>query len=395
MRQHSIRRGRAAIVAGLSAAMVIAGCSASPDEPEPERAIHSATSPLEEAHPDELALPFAFQELPAFTLPFDDTPQSLDGVLFGLHEVEGVLEFTAVTTEGEELWSTQRPATCSGFTLSKAGDTPIAVLTDVESTSDALAQVTASAYDLRTGELQWGPVPVEGPWHGPGTVFAQAAPASAMGDTGPREVLDPATGEPVELDGEIVGEFEGTILGVSGTGADSILAAQGTHEWEIPATELVASGEVSDVPHVETLPGKDNPPGFALLSVDGSQEAGLVNLDDGNVLSTQATSATCDPAAEILVATEPGTLAGYSPEGPEWNRELADGLHISASGGVLTYLRSDTSVQVVNAVTGEDAVGYSPDATNYAVPLLITPNGAAVFKFEELTLVGAYEGPES
>lgn len=395
MSQHSIRRGRAAIVAGLSAVMVVAGCSTSPDEPEPERAIHSATSPLEDAHPDELALPFAFQELPAFILPFDTVPQSLDGVLFGLREVEGVLEFTAVNTEGEKLWSTQRPATCSGFTLSSAGDTPIAVLTDVESTTDALAQVTASAYDLRTGELQWGPVPVEGPWHGPGTVFAQAAPASAMGEVGPREVLDPATGEPVELDGQIVGEFEGTVLSVSGTGADATLAAQGNHEWEIATSELITSGELSDAPQVETLPGKDNPPGFALLSANGSEEAGLVNLDDGNVLSTQATSAAWDPAAEILVATEPGTLAGYSPDGPVWNRELAEGLHISASGGVLTYLRSDTSVQVVNAVTGEDAVGYAPEATNYAIPLLITANGAAVFKFEELTLVGAHEGPES
>src|SRR5699024_8734668 len=163
-------------VAGISAVMILAGCSTPAEEPEPERAVHSATSPLDQAQPDDLILPFAFQELPAFQLPFDDTPKSLDGVLFGLQEVEGVLEFTAVSTQGEKLWSTQRPASCSGFTLSKAGDTPIAVLTDVDSTADALAQVTASAYDLRTGEPQWGPVPVEGPWRGPGTVFAQAAP---------------------------------------------------------------------------------------------------------------------------------------------------------------------------------------------------------------------------
>src|SRR5699024_4092814 len=169
------------IVAALISVAILASCSAEEEAPEPERAVHSVNSSLPEVEVEQLSLPFAFQELPAFTLPFEDIPRSADGILFGLHEVDGVLEFSAVSTDGEVLWTTERPASCSGFTLSKIGETPIAVLTDVESTDDALAQVTASAYDLRTGELQWGPVPVAGAWRGPGTVFAEAAPASEVG----------------------------------------------------------------------------------------------------------------------------------------------------------------------------------------------------------------------
>ena len=382
------------IVAALISVAILASCSAEEEAPEPERAVHSVNSSLPEVEVEQLSLPFAFQELPAFTLPFEDIPRSADGILFGLHEVDGVLEFSAVSTDGEVLWTTERPASCSGFTLSKIGETPIAVLTDVESTDDALAQVTASAYDLRTGELQWGPVPVAGAWQGPGTVFAEAAPASAMGETGQRQVLDPASGEPVEIDGHVIGEFDGTILSASDAGGEAAITAEGEQEWEVPLAQLLPEDEGAATDSgVKPLPGQARPPGFALLGIDDSPEAALIDLSNGDVVSPRATSAAWDPAAEMLIFTEPGTLAGYTPEGPAWNRELAEGLRITASGGVLTYLRSDTAVQVINAVTGEDAVGYDPEATNYAIPSLVTADGAAVFNLEDLTLIGTHEGP--
>lgn len=383
-----------AIGAAVISAVIIAGCSTADDQPEAERAVHSVNDPLPEVDVEQLSLPFAFQELPTFTLPFDSAPQSADDILFGLREVDGVLEFSAVSTGGEKLWATERPATCSGFTLSMIEGRPIAVLTDVDSTDDALAQVTASAYDLRSGELQWGPVPVAGPWQGAGTVFAEAAPASAMGETGERQVLDPATGEPIEIDGQAVGEFDGSVLSTSKAGGEAVLTAEGEHEWEISVSELLPEGsrDAGD-PTVMPLPGRPSPPGFALLSINDSPEAALIDLASGEVVSTRATSASWDPAAEMLVVTEPGTLAGYTSDGPAWNRELADDLRIAASGGVLTYLRSDSAVQVVNAVTGEDAVGYSPDATNYAIPALVTADGAAVFNLDRLTLVGTHEAP--
>lgn len=391
-------RLRGVLAAGILGALLV-GCSTAEEAPEPERGILSAQTTLPEAEVDQLALPLAFQELPTFTLPFDSAPETADGVLFGLQEVDGILEFAAVDTAGHTLWSTQRPAACSGFTLSSGGEAPSAVLTDVASTSDALAEVTASAYNLHTGELQWGPVPVAGPWQGPGTVFAEAAPASAMGETGPREVLDPRTGEVLPIEGEIIGEFDGTVLTTSAPassseGAGATVAARGANDWEIFLEDLVtdADGLGSDAT-VTALPGAEHPPGFALLRVDGADEAALVDLTDGTVLSTRATSATWDPAADILIAAEPGILAGYDADGPIWSQEIAEDLQIAASGGVLTYLRSESAVQVVNAVTGEHAVGYDPEATSFAVPTQITADGAAVFNLDGPILVGTHGQP--
>ena len=84
------------IVAALISVAILASCSAEEEAPEPERAVHSVNSSLPEVEVEQLSLPFAFQELPAFTLPFEDIPRSADGILFGLHEVDGVLEFSAV-----------------------------------------------------------------------------------------------------------------------------------------------------------------------------------------------------------------------------------------------------------------------------------------------------------
>lgn len=382
---------RKALTALAGLTLVLSACSSSPEEPPVDRSVHSSGETLAAAEIEDLSLPFAFQELPTFTLPYDSAPVSLDGVLFGLQETNRVLQFTAVNTQGEELWSVQRPATCSGFTLTISDGSPVAVLTDVESTEDSLAQVTARAYDLHTGEPVWGPTSVSGPWHGPGTVFASPAPASAMGEVSDVQVLDPATGTLLDPGEQVVGEYHGTVLLRDTDGGQPILRAEGEHEWSIPISDLGAADPSNTV--VGNLPGVDAPFGYALITLDRAEHASVLRLSDGQVLTAEATSAAWDPAAQMLVTTEAGTLAGYTEDGPAWNRGLEGDMRIVASGGVLTYLRSDSAVQVANAVTGDHAVGYSPDATSYAVPTLITDDGAAAFKFDRYTLVGTHVGP--
>lgn len=374
------------ITATLAGVLLLAACSSTPEATDVNRSVLTSSEQLPSFDVDETLLPFAFQELPTFDLPFEDTPKSLDGILFGLQEVDGHLEFSAVDASGSVLWQTQRPATCSGFTLTYSGDTPIAVLTDTESTDDSLSAVTASAYDLRTGAPVWGPVEVAGPWHGPGTVFAEPAPASAMGEVGQRVLLDPATGDPVETSGEVVGEYGGTFLSAT-TDGDSLLIAEGENEWELSVDELTTEDPGAD-PTITALPGEDAPDGYALLTVNDAETAALIDVTDGEILTTQATSAGFDDAADLIIAAEEHSLGGYGEDGPEWSRDLDEGLKISATGGVLTYLRGEDSVQVVNAVTGEDAVGYAPEATQYAIPVLVTANGAGVFSLPEMMLVG-------
>lgn len=379
------RRLRALGLGVTLAIIVLAGCSTTqPDDAE--TAVPEVGETLPTATVDELLLPFAFHELPTYTLPFDTPPQELDGVILGLQEVAGELQFTAVGTDGTVLWSLTRPATCSGYALTMVDGAALAILTDVESSDSALSQTTASAYDLHTGAQVWGPVEVPGPWQGPGTVFAEAAPASAMGETGQRLLLDPATGEPVSTSEEIIGEFAGVMLTSDG---DSITAS-GAAAWHLPLADLTGGEEVTSI---RALPSAPAPPGFALLSVNDSSAGYLLRMVDGQIIAKGVTSAGWDAAAQVLLAAEPEFLSGHEESGQVWKRPIRGDLSLAASGGVLTYLRSDSAVQVVNAVTGEDAVGYSPDATRYAVPFLISADGAAVFSLEEFTLVGTHPGP--
>lgn len=384
-------RRRLAPIAALAAAVAfLAACTWAPTETqiEPDRAVHQHTGDLPTVAVPELQLPFAFQELPTFALPYDDAPQTRAGVLLGLHDAGGVLEFTAVSTAGRILWSTQRPATCSGFTLTVAGQTPIAILTDVGTTGKALAQVSATAYHLHTGEVLWGPVPVAGPWHGPGAVFAEAAPAAEMGATGPRQALDSATGEVLDVPGEVIGEFAGTVLATT----DGTLTAHGAHSWQIPLRDLLPQEhpEAGPLPELAAVPGVSTPPGYALIGAVGASEGALVRIADGQVVTVTASSMALDGAAQVLVVKEGDTLAGYTSSGPVWSRGVAAEMRIVTSGGVLTYLRSQDSVQVINAVTGQDAVGYSPETSQYAVPVVITDDGAAVFDLAPFTLVGVH-----
>lgn len=377
------RRLRALGLGVTLAIVLLAGCSTTqPDDAE--TAVPEVGETLPTATVDELLLPFAFHELPTYALPFDTPPQELDGVILGLQEVAGELQFTAVSTDGTVLWTLTRPATCSGYTLTMADGMALAILTDVESSDSALSQTTASAYDLHTGAEVWGPVEVPGPWQGPGTVFAEAAPSSAMGETGERVLLDPGTGEPIATSEEIIGEFAGVLLTSDGV----TITASGAASWQLSLTDLDGDPGAG----VRALPGVEPPPGFALLSVNDSASGHLVKMSDGQIIAKDVTSAVWDPAAQMLIAAEPEFLSAHGESGQVWKRPIREDLSLAASGGVLTYLRSDTAVQVINAVTGEDAVGYSPDATRYAVPFLITADGAGVFSLDGFTLAGTHPG---
>lgn len=376
--------GLRAVIGVVATALALSSCAIM-GEAEPDRDITSEATDLPTAEVDIESLPQSFQELPLWSLPYDDVPTHLDGVLFGLQERRGVLEFSAVSTDGQLLWTTQRPPTCSGFALTMVDDQPLAILTDVTSSDDALSQVTASAFDLHTGEPVWGPVEVVGPWHGPGAVFAQGAPPSTMGDVGQKQVLDPLTGKQVDIAGTIIGEFDGTILSL--TPDEDTIRAQGAHTWQKEISDMGWDEPPTDV---SVLAGQRQLPGHALISGD-DQEASVIRVSDGTVVTTGVSSAVWDASVELIITTEEGpTLAAHDSDGPVWNRGLDDGLQVVSSGGVLSYLRGENAVQVVNSLTGEDAVAYSPDSTEYAIPRLITPDGAGVFTLGEFVLAGSY-----
>lgn len=368
-------------VAALAALLVLVACSA---EREPTAPV--ATEPVPVGQPATAAdvpatsVPLALSDLPVLDPGWDEAPQELDGLLLAIGHPEqagGPVRFIAAREDGTVLWQAERPPSCTGFTLTRDGERTIAVLADVVPGTEHLSEITASGYDLATGERLWGPTPVPGPHQGPGTVFAAPAPGAAMGETGPRVVLDPATGQVLATDGAaVVGEFAGAVL----TAADGELMASGTREWSVGLTSL----GLGDDP--VALPGVHPPTGTVLLADRGDSTGVLLDLQTGELLAADVAAAARDPFSGTLVTAGAGTVTGLREGDEPWQREVP-GARLLTAANVLAYLQVGDAVQVLNVVTGEDAVAYDDDAAQPAVPLLVTAGGATVLAADGPVLV--------
>lgn len=374
--------GARALVLLFALALPAALVACAPDQPDDAQTPVDPTptlidEPAPAAEVPAAALPMPVADQPALDPGWDQVPRELDGLLLGLQHPQddgGPVRFVAAREDGTVLWHAQRPPSCTGFTLTRAGEDVIAVLTDVAPGEDELTATTASGYDLATGELRWGPVAVPGPHQGPGAVFAAPAPGAAMGETGPRVVLDPATGEVVaeEADGAgVVGEYGGVVL-VAG---DATLRASGAADWSVSLEDLGLGADP------RALPGATAPPGTALLASPDDPHGVLIDLATGRLLARQVTGAVREPLSGTLVTAGPEEVAGHR-EDDAWQRELPDA-QLAAAGHVLVYLRTGDQLRVLNAVTGEDAVGYETGTTDPAVPVLVTQAGAVVVRHDQ------------
>ena len=386
------RRFRLA-AASVAGAVLLAACGGTGpigDGPESAPAVVADPAPVMIGEPapdaDLLAgsLPLALTGMPVLDPGWDQVPQELDALMLGLvHPPEDAgagepLRFVAAREDGTLLWEAQRPPSCTGFALSRGPDGPVAVLTDVAAGAEALTQTLASGYDLATGELLWGPNEVPGPHQGPGAVFAAPAPGAAMGETGPRVVLDPATGDVVatEEDGVVViGEYGGVVL----TATDGVLTASGAQQWSVPLADLDLGSEPAALP---TAP----PHGAALIGADGERSGTLLDLDTGEVLAEDVVSAARELQSGTLVTAGPELVSGYPETGESWQREIA-GARIDGAANVFAYVRTGNELRVLNAVTGADAVAFDGDVPRPAVPVLATANGAVVVDAGDLALV--------
>src|SRR5699024_2216082 len=73
-------------------------------------------------------------------------PAHLGDVFLSASTDAGTLDFSAVDVHGSTLWQAKRPSGCTGFTVSTDADgSPLAVLTDSDSSTDCDEDVTASA----------------------------------------------------------------------------------------------------------------------------------------------------------------------------------------------------------------------------------------------------------
>lgn len=380
------------------AALVLAGCGAAPDPVSIDRGPFAPETEIPTHATDGLLLPHALEGLsildPAWVLP----AQGRDGVLLSATERGGLLEYTALDSDGTALWAAQRPMSCTGFVVTVDADgRALAVLTDSIPTAESLASTTASAVDLHTGEPVWGPVEVPGPIRGGGLVFA-TTPAGSLGALGPATVLDPSTGRVVlteEGDARrVLGERRGTVLVVQGDELRAIATADGTTLWRADAGEL---GVVpADLALVTTRAGTDLADGLVLLeSAEDAELAGgagerlLVDLATGAVLVRGLEEARTDALTGITVVRDAAGLRALDTDGGElWTAPVETETQLAAAGNGLLYLRQGDSVAVRNLVTGALAEGYDPEGSGAVVlPVRFTARGAAIVEVGQREVV--------
>ncbi len=170
-------------------------------EPQPVR------EPLPQAATDELWLPLTFTEAtvvdPGWTSQLP--PQYADGVFLGVSQRQGFVEYAAIDVDGTVLWTAQRPADATDFSLrSDEQGTTVAVLPDTAPDGSS----TVSGYDLRTGEPVWGPTQPPGPGKQGDSAQSTGSPAGdgtagrdGAGSPDGAVHTDPATGTSVILQG--------------------------------------------------------------------------------------------------------------------------------------------------------------------------------------------------
>lgn len=382
-----------AVAAAAVGVIVLSGCAAdaqpgpatspvtaTPPSPSPSsappltRTPQTPTQQPEEVDVGDVRMPFALEESVVVDPGWTASPHELDGVLIAPVEHDALVEFAAVSTAGEALWSAQRPLDAAGYAVTLTSqDQPLAVLTDIAEPS---AGRTASAYDLATGALVWGPVDVPGPLVGPGVVFA-ATEATTTADAGSPVALDPDTGAEVSWGGGatwVLGEFAGEVL----------VETQGELVLRRTSDDAVV-WNVSDV-NTDTgapLTATGDLRGGLVMLKTGSESSTVLRLDSGRVIAEGIIDAVLDPTTSTVVVTHEEGLRALDAHGePLWAYPTAQDAVLHSAHGALVYTREGATMRVHNAVTGAVALAYQDSGTTIAVPEHFSASGAAVISVD-------------
>ncbi len=380
--------GAAAVALALSACASEdqLGSSATPGASSPSaapsltRTPQPAVSPPEQVDTSDVRMPLALAESVVVDPGWTKLPQELDGVLLAPAEHVGLLEFKAISAAGQGLWTAQRPLDAAGFTVTRTSQgQALAVLTYTTEQSQAR---TASAYDLETGNLVWGPVDVPGPLMGPGVVFA--ATENSTTDEAPSPVaLDPDSGAPLAWgrDGteRVLGEFTGEVL----------VERQGRLELRNVSDDAVIWSATDSAWDGTVSIATDRQPRDGLLILDvGEDQRALVSLDTGHVIADDVLDAVIDPTTLTIVATHPEGLRAIDREGEQlWANPTADDPVLHSAHGALVYTRHGAAMRVHNVATGAVALAYQESGSAIAVPERFFPTGAAVISLNSRLLL--------
>ena len=236
--------------------------------------------------------------------------------------------------------------------------------------------MTASAYDLESGEQRWGPTEVPGPMQGPGTVFS---PADDEAET---VALDPDTGEVADQgasDSRVLGEHQGLILSVD---HDTLSAADGAETaWEIPLSDhnWNAEGLTALTEQVD-----------GLIHLDAGDGSGpVIDAESGDVVDDSASEIAQDANSQMVITRDAQGLTVIDATGMnELPVSLPESVVLEAAVGGLIYLREGETLRVHNAATGSIARGYPAQGSGtVAVPDVFTSKGLGTLRAGDRTLL--------
>lgn len=279
-----------------------------------------------------------------------------------MHENDDSLEYRAVDSTGEVLWTAQRPRACSAYLVTTTDDGPIAVLMDQGSTTGNSLTPTASGYDLKTGQKRWGPVETPGAMLGNGLVFA-GAPKDYIGPSGPRTALDPATGDVAATEGADAGEGRDTSPRVVALFGQHLVRSQGSDIvgedldgrklWNRAAEDFgMSASEAREVPW--------EPIGttHALMGDAGSEERSLIDLRSGATVDSDIAGAWFDSSSDTLV-TAGSELHGFDVDGTKrWSTPAPENSEVAAVGaGLIAFDSASGPVTARSARDGSPADG--------------------------------------
>lgn len=377
-------RRMSSLAAGAATlALVLSGCSFGNASEDFDRNPETVGTDLEAADTSDLQLPLIVEPLELVEPGWDLPVQSAGSVFLSADSGEESLMYSAVDTKGRQLWQAERPRGCTGFTVTADGDTPLAVLTDSESSTDCDDDVTASAYDLKSGKKAWGPVDVPGPLRGPGAVFA---PEDAPADEA--VVLDPAAGEPADdSDGgnaggvRHLGEYQGLILDIKD--GKLVASEDGTTAWE---HSLADNGW--DAEKLTAAAGAATGEGF--IHLDAGDGVGPVfDRETGDLLDDDARGVARDANTQAVVTLGKSGITVIDDLGKnELPVSVPQSVHLEAAAGGLLYLREGGKLRVHNATTGSLARGYKAGESGIvAIPDVFTTAGVGTLRAGDRTLL--------
>lgn len=366
-RRSTIRYRAAAFAAAV--AILLGACGT--EESEVDREVQVGGDDPAAVDVSAMNVPISLDGLQVIDPAWVTPAQYSSGMYFAASEEEDVLEFAALSIHGDLLWSVERPLSCTDFTVTQKNDgTPLAILFDTEVTDESAA-MNATAYDLETGAVVWGPVDLPGTRQGPGLVFSSEDDDSAV-------ALSPDTGEVIAdesaNDRRIIGDFSGTLL----TGDGSVITARSTHTgedlwqinaeqygWDLASISGAADGVASDT--------------HARLTVDGGPGP-VIDLATGQIVTEAAEDMGVDPATGTLIVLDGEGLHAFDTENdPLWSVTVTPQTSLVTVGGIFAYLRDGDAVRVHNVLTGAVAQAYQADAEGtILVPAHLTPQGAGL-----------------